>query len=101
MYLRNYQFTHEELTDIVAATVAATQDALQMDQINMSKLKLKDPKEFDGKPAIPFTLWWESVCKYIQFYPCSTDAQRIAWIGTLLTGMVRHWNQHRRRTIED
>ena len=84
--IRNVLLSPAELREIVTATVTATQTALQAGQANVAKLKLKDPKEFDGKTATPFTLWWESVCEYIEFYPRCTDAQRIAWIGTLLTG---------------
>ena len=36
--------------------------------------------------------------EFISFYPDSTDAQRIAWIGTLLSGTALDWHQHRRRT---
>ena len=84
----NYQFTYWELTDIVTATVATTLVSLQTGQAKVSKLKLKDPKEFDGKPATQFTAWWESVSEYIEFYPRSADASRISWLSTLLTGMV-------------
>jgi len=67
----------------------------------VAKLKLKDPKPFDGKPTTPFTLWWKSVMESISFYPDSTDTQRIAWIGTLLSGTSLDWHQHRRRTTGD
>jgi len=36
--------------------VTATQTALQAGQANIAKLKLKDPKEFDRKTAMLFTL---------------------------------------------
>jgi len=81
--------------------VTATQTALQGGQANIAKLKLKDPKEFEGKTSTPFTSWWQSVCEYIEFYPHSTDAQRIVWIGTLLKGTAWDWNQYRRRTMGD
>jgi len=74
-----YQFTLEELQDIVTHTVQATQGVLQpAPNANVAKLKHKDPKSFDGKPTTPFTLWWESVVEFISFYPDSTDAQQIA-----------------------
>jgi len=53
---RLYQFTLEELWDIITHTVQATQGVLQpAPNTNMAKLKLKDPKPFDGKPTTPFT----------------------------------------------
>jgi len=97
----NVLLSPAELREIGTATVTATQTALQVGQANVAKLKLKDPKEFDGKTATPLTSWWELVCEYIEFYPYSTDAQRIAWIGTLLTGTARDWHQHQRRTMGD
>jgi len=99
---RLYQFMLEELRDIVTHTVQATQGVLQpAPNANVAKLKLKDPKPFDGKPTTPFTSWWESVVEFISFYPDSTDAQRIAWIRTLLSGTALDWHQHRRRTMGD
>ena len=84
------------------ATVLGTRGAMQpAPQVNMAKLKLKDLKSFDGKPTTPFTSWWESVLEFISFYPQSTDAQRIAWIGTILSGTALDWHQHRRRTTGD
>jgi len=68
--------------------VGTTQTALEPSQNSVSKLKLKDPKEYSGKPATPFTLWWKSVCEYIGFYSDSTNMQHIVWIGTVLMGMV-------------
>jgi len=99
---RLYQFTLEELRDIVTHTVQATQRVLQLaPNAKVAKLKLKDPKRFDGKPTTPFTSWWESVIQFISFYPDSTNAQRIAWIGTLLSGTALDWHQHRRCTTGD
>jgi len=69
--------------------------------MNVVKLKLKDPKPFDGKPTTPFISWWESILEFISFCPNSTDAQRIAWISTLLSGMAFDWHQHHRWTMED
>ena len=80
----------------------ATQGAIQpVPAANVAKLKLKDPKPFDGKPTTPFTSWWESVLEFIGFYPNSTDAQQIAWIGTLLSGTALDWHQHRWCTTGD
>jgi len=39
--------------------------------------------------------------EFIIFYPDLTDAQRIAWIGTLLSGTALDWHQHRQRTTGD
>ena len=99
---RLFQFTLEELRDIVTHTVQATQGVLQpAPNANVAKLKLKDSKPFNGKPTTPFTLWWESVVELISFYPNSTDVQRIAWIGTLLSETVLDCHQHRQRTMGD
>jgi len=99
---RLYQFTLEELWDIITHTVQATQGILQpAPNANVAKLKLNDPKPFDRKPTTPFTSWWESVVEFISFYPDSTDTQRIVWIGTILSGTALDWNQHRRHITGD
>jgi hypothetical protein len=53
------------------------------------------PEPFDGKPATPFNTWWKSVVKYLSFNPETRDAQKIAWVGTLLTDTARAWDLHR------
>jgi len=93
--------TYEELQAIMQATVRGTQATLGLVSTSVAKLKLKDPKEFDRKPTTPFTSWWESLQEYIRFYTQATDAQQIAWIGTLLTRTARDWHQHRRRIMGD
>ena len=70
-------------------------------RINTSRLKLKNPESFDGKPTSAFNVWWESVLEYIGFYPETLDAQKITWGGTLLSDSAKVWHQHRRRAMRD
>jgi len=35
------------------------------------------------------------VTKYLSFYPETGDQQRIAWVGTLVTGTAKAWDLHR------
>ena len=35
------------------------------------------------------------------FFPETLDAQKIAWVGTLLLDTVKAWHQHRERTMVD
>ena len=53
--------------------------------------------KFDGKNPTIFNQRWESVTMYLRFYPETSDRQKIAWVGTLLTdtALVRHLHQHR------
>jgi len=56
---------------------------------------MTNPETFDGKPSTPFNTWWKSVTKYLSFYPETSDQQKIAWVGTLLTGTAKAWDLHR------
>jgi len=60
---------------------------------------MTNPKIFDGKPTTPFNPWWKSVTKYLSFYPETREQQKIAWVGTLLTGTARAWDLHRYNTL--
>jgi len=64
-------------------------------QVQMARLKLKDPECFDGKTMTAFNIWWESIMEYIGFYPNTIDRQRIMWVGTLLNDTAKAWHQHR------
>jgi len=55
---------------------------------------MANPESFDGKPTTPFSTWWKSVVKYLGFYPGTGDRQKIAWIGTLLTGTAKARDLH-------
>jgi hypothetical protein len=84
----------------VAAAVAATRatvpptvpararDAAPL----MARFKMRDPGEFDGKPKSDFRSWWRMVEGYFRCYPDTLDAQRIAWVGSLLTNEAREWH---------
>jgi len=50
---------------------------------------MTNPKTFNGKPSTPFNTWWKSVTKYLSFYLETSDQQKIAWVGTLLTGTAK------------
>jgi len=60
---------------------------------------MTNPETFDGKPTTPFNSWWKSVTKYLSFYPETRDQQKIAWVGTLLTGTAKAWDLHRYDTM--
>jgi len=56
---------------------------------------MTNPETFDGKTTSSFNTWWRSVTKYLGFYPETRDQQKIAWVGTLLTGTAKAWDLHR------
>jgi len=88
--------TPEEIARLVGEGIVAArtdQRALEV-KINTSRLKLKNPESFDRKPTSAFNVWWESVLEYIGFYPGTLDAQKIAWVGTLLSDTAKAWHQH-------
>jgi len=95
--------TPEEIAWLVGEGIAAARtDQRTMEvRINTSQLKLKNPESFDRKPSSAFNVWWESVLKYIWFYPETVDTQKIAWVGTLLSDTVKSWHQHRCRMMAD
>jgi len=90
-----------DLVQLVAEGVArATQVATaEPNRIRTSRLKMENPKMFDGKPMTPFNNWWKTVTKYLSFYPATSDQQKIAWVGTLLTGTANAWDLHRYDTM--
>jgi len=79
------------VVQLVAEGVArATQVATaEPNRIRTSRLKMENPKTFDGKPTTPFNNWWKTVTKYLSFYPETYDQQKIVWVGTLLTGTAK------------
>jgi len=78
--------TPEEIARLVGEGIAAARTDQRAPEVrtNTSRLKLKNPESFDGKPTSAFNVWWELVLKYIGFYPETLDTQKIAWVGTLL-----------------
>jgi hypothetical protein len=82
--------------------VEALQASQQQDlQRGSPKLKLVNPKTYDGKPTTPFRPWWESVKEFLRFYPNTAGYQRVIWVGTLLTNEALEWHQARRRQYDD
>jgi len=83
--------TPEEIARLVGEGIAAarTDQRAPEVRINTSGLKLKNPESFDGKSTSAFNVWWESVLEYIGFYPEILDAQKIAWVGTLLSDTAK------------
>ena len=67
----------------------------------MSRLKMTNPESFDGKHTTSFNTWWKAVVKYLGFYPETGDRQKIAWVGTLLTGTAKAWDLHRYDTLRE
>jgi len=62
---------------------------------------MENPEKFDGKSPTAFNQWWESVTMYLGFYPDTTDRQKIAWVGTLLTDTALVWHLHRYRELRE
>ena len=62
--------------------------------VHAPRLKMENPSEYDGKPTTPFNTWWESVEDYLSIYPGTSEAQKIAWVGTRLTGTAKAWHLH-------
>jgi len=93
----------EEIARLVGEGIAAARTNQRAPEVrtNTLRLNLKNPESFDGKPTSAFNVWWESVLEYIRFYPETLDAQKIAWVGTLLLDTAKAWHQHRRRTMAD
>jgi len=95
--------TPEEIARLVGERIVAARIDQRIPEvrINTSWLKLKNPEPFDGKPTSASNVWWESVLEYIGFYPETLDAQKIAWVGTLLSDTAKAQHQHRQRTMAD
>jgi len=95
--------TPEDIARLVGEGIAAARTGQRAPEvrINTFRLKLKNPESFDGKPTSAFNVWWESVLKYIGFYPETLDAQKIAWVGTLLSDTAKAWHQHQLSTMAD
>jgi hypothetical protein len=95
----------QDLIQLVAEGVAraqlygAPQGRTATSAPKVSRLKMENPETFDGKPTTPFNDWWKSVTKYLSFYPETTDQQKIAWVGTLLSGTAKSWDLHRYDTL--
>jgi hypothetical protein len=62
---------------------------------------MKNPEPFDGAATTKFSRWWESVVMFLGFYPNTTDRQKIAWVGALLTETALSWHLHRYRELGD
>jgi hypothetical protein len=90
-----------DLVQLVAEGVARANQyaAPREERIQTSRLKMTNPETFDGRPTTPFNTWWKSVIKYLSFYPETRDAQKIAWVGTLLSGTAKAWDLHRYETM--
>jgi len=97
------QITTQDLVRLVAEGVAAARAGEQPrpDRPRTSRLKMENPEKFDGKSSTAFNQWWESVAMYLGFYPDTTDRQKIAWVGTLLTNTALVWHLHRYRELRD
>lgn len=94
----------ESLERLIARTVAAAVAAAytaaplpaapraQENAMLTARFKIKDPGGFDSKPKRDFRSWWRMVKAYFRCYPNTLDAQRIAWVGSLLTNEAREWH---------
>ena len=95
--------TQQDLIRLVAEGVARAQQATEprAGRVNTARLKMTNPEHFDGKTTTAFNQWWESVTMFLGFYPDTTDRQRIAWMGTLMTGTALAWHLQRYRDLQD
>ena len=93
--------TPEEIARLVGAGIAAAQVPARPAeaQIRTSRLKMENPDKFDGKTTTSFNQWWESVTMFLGFYPETSDRQKIAWLGTLLTNTAKAWHLNRYRDL--
>jgi len=93
--------TTQDLIQLVTEGVAKAQahQAPREERFRTSRLKMENPETFDGKPTTLFNTWWQSVVKYLGFYPEISDQQKITWVGTLLTGTAKAWDLHRYTTL--
>ena len=41
---------------------------------------MENPEKFDRKSSSTCNQWWESVTRYLGFYPETIDRQKIAWV---------------------
>jgi len=95
------QITTQDLVRLVAegVTAARAAEGPRPDRPRTARLKMENPQTFDGKPSTSFNTWWKSVTKYLSFYPETDDGQKIAWLGTRLTGTAKAWDLHRYDTL--
>jgi len=96
--------TTQELVRLVAEGVHRARQLKQPTveaRIHTSRLKMENPEKFDGKSPTAFNQWWESVTMYLGFCPDTTDRQKIAWVGTLLTDTALVWHLHRYRELRE
>jgi len=96
------EFTPERLAHMIGEGIWAAQAGAGLwpprpEAVYAPRLKMENPSEYDGKPTTPFNTWWESVEVYLSFYPGTSEAQKIAWVGTRLTGTAKSWHLHRRK----
>jgi hypothetical protein len=86
----------------IAAAQPASKAQEQPDgRIGTARLKMKNPESFDGAATARFSRWWESVVMFLGFYPNTTDRQKIAWVGSLLTDTALSWHLYRYRELGD
>ena len=96
------EFTPERLACMIGEGIRAAQAGAgpqppRPEGVHAPRLKMENPSEYDGKPTTPFNTWWESVEDYLSFYPGTSEALKIAWVGTRLTGTAKAWHLHRRK----
>jgi hypothetical protein len=87
---------------IAAAQPATKSSREQPDgRIGTARLKMKNPEPFDRGATTRFSRWWESVVMFLGFYPNTTDRQKIAWVGALLTDTALSWHLYYYREVGD
>jgi len=96
------EFTPERLARMIREGIRAAQAGAgpqppRPKAVHAPRLIMENPSEYDGKPTTPFNTWWESVEDYLSFYPGTSEAQKIASVGTRLTGTAKAWHLHRRK----
>jgi hypothetical protein len=92
---------------LIGEGIAAAQPTARTNQgqpdgrIGTARLKMKNPESYDGAATTRFSRWWESVVMFLGFYPNTTDRQKIAWVGALLTDTALSWHLYRYRELGD
>jgi hypothetical protein len=90
---RQQEYFADTLAQAMARYMPNNQPRIEPERV--ARIKLPTPGTFDGKPKTPFRPWWKTIRHYFRFYPPTTDEQRIAFVGALLTDEAKAWHHDR------
>ena len=93
----------QDLVQLVAEGVARAHQYRELapERVNTARLKMKNPENFDGRSTTAFNPWWEAVTMFQGFYPDTSNQQKIAWVGTLLTDTALAWHLQQYQELHD